>query len=269
MPNIWKLFEKQGEKKSPEKKNITELSAAERAEIEERTELGAPAREIADALGLDVTVIYNYRKAWKERQAAQASKPIDPMKDLLANKIQQREILKEDLELEKLKIGLERERQQMQMDQIRFKKEFEEWKREFNSTEDGEESDDISIKDLLELFTQARSGSKQSGFSREEESIYNEKPFVIKENPNIKPPHNQNSGSAIEDSQVTTDPDSEKFIDMTDEEIRTFIKGQEKKYIKMAKLLPDKILFDKIANEMPTLSDQSIDRAIQILKTEF
>jgi hypothetical protein len=274
MANIWKLFTKKDEKKTPIRKSITELTPEERSEIEERFELGTASRDIADSLGLDVNVVYNYKKALRERASAQASKPVDPVKEIIAGKIQQREILKEDLELERLKLGLERERQQMQMDQIRFRKDFEDWKREIS--EPGEENgDDINIKDLLGLFSQANGSGKQSGFQSESDSIYTEKPFVIKPKDPIKntqttlTPQNQPSGNAIEDSQVTADPDAETYIEMTDEEIKKIISGFDKKHIKRAKLLPDKVLFDKIADQFPTISDQSIDRAIQILRSEY
>jgi len=262
MSKFWKIFEKKNETKTPIRKNITELTAEERAEIEERAELGTPSREIADALGLDVNVIYNYKKSLKERQAAAALRPVDSTKEILAHKISQREILKEDLELQKLKLSLERERQQMEMDQIRFRQEFEDWKRDIVG--DDKEEDNISIKDLFTLWSQSQNKKNNNGFGNmDESSAYTEQPHQFKPKNNTPA-----SNPTIEDSQVTAGGDAE-FIDMSDEEIKKIISSQDKKYIKIAKTLPDKLLFDKIADQFPTLSDQSIDRAIQILRTEY
>jgi DNA-binding CsgD family transcriptional regulator len=288
MNNIWKIFRKEAAKITPRRINIQDLTPEERAEIEERAELGAASRDIADSLGLDVNVIYNYKKSLKERAVAQASKPFDNTKEILANKVTQREILKEDFELEKLKLDLEKSKQQMQMEQIRFLQEIKQTKEELLADNglDPKDSNDIPWSALLELLTKAFESGKKGSSGSFEPDIYTEKPFTFDKK---QSPQTQKSRPAIEDSQVTAGRDAEiqdtltgikleeeereEYITMSDEEIRKTIAGIKAQYGKTkfsaAKLLPDKLLFDKIAEQFPTLSDQSIDRSIQILRTEF
>lgn len=290
MNKFWKIFEKETLKIAPRRINIQDLTPEERAEIEERAELGSASRDIADSLGLDVNVVYNYKKSLKERKSAEQSRPVDNTKEILANKFTQREILKEDFELEKLKLDLEKSKQQMQMEQIRFLQEIKQTKAELMQDNglDPNDSDEIPWTALIDLLSKAmdkgKTGSSNGSF---ESDIYTEKPFIFNAN---RTPQTQQSRPAIEDSQVTAGRESEiqdtlkgiqaeeeeraeEYITMSDEEIRKTIAGLKAQYGKTkfsaAKLLPDKLLFDKIAEQFPTLSDQSIDRSIQILRTEF
>jgi AcrR family transcriptional regulator len=60
---------------------ITELNVDERGEIETSTAAGMSPRDIADALGLPVSVVYAYRKTIKAQAVAQQA---DPYKSALA-----------------------------------------------------------------------------------------------------------------------------------------------------------------------------------------
>lgn len=278
MVNLLKIFSKEIVKAAPRRISITELTAEERAEIEERAELNASSRDIADTLNLDVNVIYNYKKALRERKNAEQSRPIDTTKEILANKVTQREILKEDFELEKLKLDLEKSKQQMQMEQIRFLQEIKQTKEELlqDNGLDPSDADDIPWTALIDLLSKALDGKKGSSGSFESD-IYTEQQYKFPINTpkiiNTPSPVKEITPSKIEDSQVTLDTGDEEYITMSDEEIKKTMDGLKKTYGKTkfsaAKLLPDNLLFDKIAEQFPTLSDQSIDRAIQILRTEY
>jgi len=248
--NIFGIGKQKETKKIPILKKVTELTAEERAEIEDQAKAGIPAREIADGLNLNVETIYNYRRILNN-QAKDAGN--NTTKDILAQKLQDREILKADYELEKLRMDLEQKKQTMEMERLQFQKTLSEWKTEINGTES---DDEFNIKDLLGLFSGAISANNKTQ-STTNAVTTQQQPAPV--------------SSSLPDP-VANDPENDQtppLIEVSDEEIRRMISGFEKKDLKLAKLVPDKILFDKIAEKFPTVSDQSIDRAIQIFRSEY
>jgi len=85
------------QKKATKFKNIQELTAEERAWIEDLDKDGARASEIAENLGLDVRTIYNYRRVLNEKERRQ---PINPVVDVQKNKDQQMDQIKANLEIQ-------------------------------------------------------------------------------------------------------------------------------------------------------------------------
>jgi len=56
---------------------------------------------------------------------------------------------------------------------------------------------------------------------------------------------------------------------ISDEEIRTFLKSTPKNYLSMAKASPKFLVYQKIKEKIPTLSNEDFERAYNILMTEF
>lgn len=254
--NLFGIGDKKTKQIVPKIKNVQELTPEERAEIEDQTADGARASEIADALGLDVKVVYSYRRIIKERAA---NKPENTAKEILSSKLTEREILKADYELEKLRLDLEQKHQQLEFDRLEFQKTLKEWKEDINQGED----DDIGFKDLLSLFNGALAGGQRTPKA----------PIQTKDTSNIQsvgriidPP--QDTDPTPETKEQDPEPEDQGLI-VSDEEIKRMIEQFDKKQIKIAKAFPDTILFDKIAEKFPTVSDESINRAIQLLRTEY
>jgi len=252
-------IELSGKKKKILKK-ITELTAAEKSEIEHQASLGIPPRDIADSLNLDVETIYNYRKVLNEQAK---NMPVNTTKEILANKMQEREVLKADYELAKLKSDLEMQQQKMEMDKLQFARDMREWKEDILG--EGSGDNDLNMKDIIALI----SGALQAN-NKKSQSTTNTATNQMATTDQVSIPlpdpvaQTQTTPTAIEEK----DPDPD-LHNMSDEEIKKIIDQFDKKQIKLAKALPDKILADKIADAFPSVSDQSISRAIELLRSEY
>jgi len=241
MTNFLQMFSRNRVNIKPIKKNIAELTPNERAEIEDQTANGIPAREIADSLALDVETIYNYRRIITKEKKDQ---PSDAIKSVLTSKIQEKEILKQDFEIEKLKLDLDSKRQEMEMAREEFKFDMMQRKAEL-----GMEDSNDDMKGLLQLLM--NNGIVQAPNTQTPRSVATDVKVVESPNADI---------SVVADVQQ---------VDLDDEKIRAIIKSQTKQTIALAKMMPDSIIFDKLACDYPSLSDKSINRGIAILRSEF
>jgi hypothetical protein len=225
------------------KSSIMDLTDQEKSEIDDQASAGVASRDIASSLKIPVEIVYNYRRL---RNAESKKQSDNPLKDTLASKLQEREVLKADYELQKLKTDLEMKQQELEMRKLEFQKDMREWKEELKG--DNDESDELGIKDLIGLI----SGALQKGN-------------------NPSPAHTQSAGVVNADPPIVTPaPDQDKPpLDLTDEQIKAMIGEIDKKYLKIAKSMPDNLLFDQIADKFPTVSDETIERAIVIFRKEF
>lgn len=247
MTKILGIFGKEDEKREqPRKKTSIELTVEEKAELEDHMNSGLSARESADALNLDITTVYNFRKN-------QQRKPGDSVtKEILSNKMQEREILKADYELAKLKLDLEQKQQSMELDRLKFQKELSEWKREILG--EGQEMG------LIDVINQLQALSTQQG-----------QPMQGPQN--LTPPrpvnqdHTQSGGSSpspgVEEKPSVNEP---PLTELTDDQIKGILARYDKKLLQMAKNMPDQLIMDKINQEWPGLSENTLNRAIEMIK---
>jgi hypothetical protein len=233
----WRIFGQrttQGTKKS-----VLDLTTEEKAALEDDKNSGVSANLSSMNTGLHIDTVYAYRKSMTAKANTAAQVPIDPIK--------QREIMKEDLAIAKLRLENEGLLQKMELDRLKFQKEIAEWKADM-SEEYGSGQGDMSIPDMIQLFSSLKDDKNTIQTAAESPRSVSTMPAV-----------------AAETQEVAADP----LVDLTDDQLREIIKGFDKKYIKIAKLMPDQIIFDKIAKDMPSVSDKSINRGIQILREEF
>jgi G3E family GTPase len=66
---------------------------------------------------------------------------------------------------------------------------------------------------------------------------------------------------------IQTATEEKKPFSLSDEEIRSFIVSQPKAAIKAAKALPDAILKERIKAQLPEIDEDSVNRAIAILRS--
>lgn len=242
--SILGIFKKQITTKQQIFKNIKDLSAEERAWIEDLDKDGLKAAEIAENLGLDVRTIYNYRKVLNEQAKKEpSSENLDP------SKAQQQ--IKNRLEITKMQLDCDATIQKMQLDRMQFEKQLREWKDEITGDDQAPDGQ-MSLTDLMTLMQSAQQTT-----------------------PAPQQPLSTSQTQPVSDQ--STPPDGERSptvedlapVEMTDEQIRAIIKEQDKKYIKIAKIMPDQLIMDKIAQQFPTLSERSMLRAVEILRSEF
>lgn len=250
MSIIPSIFRSLSNKSAPIAKKVTELTPQERSEIEDQSNAGMASREIADSLNLTVESVYQYRKILNQQRK---DRPSDTTKDILASKMQEREILKADYELEKLRLDLEQKKQSMEMDRLTFAKDMQRYRQEL-----GVNDQESELDKWLPIITSVLPAvlGNTSGKIHAKPPQNNNPPVEVAKIPEIQ----QQSTEEIKDPEMK---------DMTDDQIREVINTFDKKQIKIAKSFPNNIIFDKIADQFPTISDQSINRAIEILRSEY
>lgn len=233
---FWKRFSRQKTEKltTPPKKSVLDLTTDEKAAIEDDRKAGASAAESAQALNLNVETVYAYRKSITAREQ---QKPLtDPS--------QERQRIKETLEIAKMQAECDAVLQKMQIDRIHATQELQDLMEDAY----GPGGEDMSIQDLIGLFEQAK---------------------MLKES------NQTQSAAGIPDraqAAITAAPETSEdppLTDLTDDQMREIIKRFDKKQISLAKIMPDSVIFDRIAKEMPSVSDKSINRGIEILRKEF
>lgn len=193
---------------------ITDLTPEERAEIEDQTMRGVPARDVAQSLEIPVGIVYNYRRS-------ALLNPDNVDLEMIKAKRNQIEALKLDAEIIEIRAAI---------------KDLQ------------EELDDGKGEDPIEsMFSQVISNIIQS-------KMGNSIPEML---PQTKPAAAPKpSGAATSQKLHLHDADLKELVDQVPSNIR-----------KLAKLAPQAVIEKKILEYCPDLDDDTLKRAVPLLKT--
>lgn len=193
---------------------ITDLTPEERAEIEDQTMRGVPARDVAQSLEIPVGIVYNYRRS-------ALLNPDNVDLEMIKAKRNQIEALKLDAEIIEIRAAIKDLQEEL---------------------DDGKGDDPIES-----MFSQVISNIIQS-------KMGNSVPEMLPQTQPAAAP--KPSGAATSQKLHLQDADLKELVDQVPSNIR-----------KLAKLAPQAVIEKKILEYCPDLDDDTLKRAVPLLKT--
>jgi len=226
---------------------ITDLTPTQKSEIEELTNSGAKAGDVAEALNIPVNIVYSYRKnVMKAGSTAGA--------EMLADKLRERDALKIENEILLLKAEAEQRNMQIQLKNAEILAQIKELKDSLKGEDGNGSLMEQFTPIIIELFQTLRANKQNKNPQTHQE--VNNNPSGLGELP---------APSGADSPPIQEEEQEPETHDLTDEQIKQILKTIDKKYISLAKILPREVVFSYLYEHYPAISETSINRAIEML----
>lgn len=238
--------------------SIQQLTPEQEFSIEDLFAKGMKPAEISADLGLNVDVIYRYKKLRMTAATVQAhSDQLDQVQKL-RDQLKMQEL--ED-ELEEKKFDREMRRKERELDMKIRTLELRNATKEMLGGEDGSSNsvEDEIVLELLDTFRDSRK-KRAGGMSTPGSHVQNGVIHITTDQQGRPTAYQMPQQPQQQQMQI------ENFaVDLNDEEIKEIIADLPSAYIKLAKKASDERVKDLIRAEY-NVSEKSIDRAVQMLR---